>query len=176
MKVLKAAHQAALWHVSQRRKGEAKEPYINHLIEVAALVAAAGAAEDVICAAFLHDAVEDQQISAETIAAEFGAAVAAMVIEVTDDKALPKAERKALQILHAPTLSAGAKLIKLADKISNLNSLGSSPPADWSGERRLAYVSWCRQVAAGLCGANATLEKLFEEAADNALKAQAQAA
>jgi GTP diphosphokinase / guanosine-3',5'-bis(diphosphate) 3'-diphosphatase len=59
---------------------------INHLIEVAALVAAAGAAEDVICAALLHDAIEDQKVSATEIAGLFGTAVAAMVLEVTDNR------------------------------------------------------------------------------------------
>jgi (p)ppGpp synthase/HD superfamily hydrolase len=59
-KILKAARQAAQWHASQRRKGAAAEPYVNHLIEVAALVSAAGASEQVICAALRHDAIEDQ--------------------------------------------------------------------------------------------------------------------
>jgi (p)ppGpp synthase/HD superfamily hydrolase len=175
VKILKAAHQAAEWHASQRRKGAAQEPYLNHLIEVAHLVATVGAPEDVICAALLHDAIEDQKISAETIAGLFGAAVAAMVLEVTDDKNLPQAERKAAQIAHAPHLSPGAKLIKLADKISNLNSLKSSPPADWPTERRLSYVDWCRKVVAGLSGANVALEEMFESAAEAAGRAHAHA-
>jgi (p)ppGpp synthase/HD superfamily hydrolase len=113
-------------HVEQRRKGEAKEPYVNHLPEVATLVASAGASEDV-CAALLHDAIEDQKIPAKVIERLFGATVARLVCEVTDDKAKSKEERKELQITHAPTLSLGAKLNKLGDKISNLNSLASSP-------------------------------------------------
>jgi len=122
------SYQAARWHVEQRRKGEAKEPYVNHLLEVAALIASAGAPEDVICAALLHDAIEDQKTPAAKIAGLFGTAVADMVKEVTDDKTLPKEERKRLQIEHAPHLTDGAKLIKLADKISNLNSLALSSP------------------------------------------------
>jgi (p)ppGpp synthase/HD superfamily hydrolase len=175
-KILDAAHQAARWHVEQRRKGEAKEPYVNHLLEVAALVASAGASEDVICAALLHDAIEDARIPAAVIAGLFGPAVADMVKEVTDDKTLPKEERKRLQIEHAPHLTDGAKLIKLADKISNLNSLASSPPTDWTPQRRLAYVEFCRNVVAGLRGASTMLEELFDEAAEAAGKAHQQAA
>jgi (p)ppGpp synthase/HD superfamily hydrolase len=166
MKILNAAHQAAQWHAAHRRKGAAQEPYVNHLIEVAALVASAGAPEDVICAALLHDAIEDAKIPAAEIASLFGAAVAAMVEEVTDNKKLPREERKTAQIVHAPHLSHGAKLIKLADKISNLNSLRLSPPVEWTTERRLAYVGWCQTVVAGLRGASTMLEELFDEAAE----------
>jgi guanosine-3',5'-bis(diphosphate) 3'-pyrophosphohydrolase len=172
MKVMKAAHAASVWHVEQRRKGAAAEPYVNHLIEVADLVAAAGADEDVVCAALLHDAIEDQDITAAQIADLFGADVAALVCEVTDDKKLPKAERKALQIAHAPHLSPGAKLIKLADKISNVRSVASSPPAGWPLERRLDYIEWCCKVVVGLRGIDAALEKTFESEVQAAREAQ----
>ena len=119
-----------------------------------------------ICAALLHDAIEDQGITAAEIASGFGSDVAALVCEVSDDKSLPKAERKAHQIAVAPGLSPGAKVIKLADKISNVRSVRSSPPADWSRQRRLDYVDWCRKVVAGLRGVNALLEELFDEAAE----------
>jgi (p)ppGpp synthase/HD superfamily hydrolase len=162
MKVLNAARIASEWHAKQRRKGAAAEPYVNHLIEVADLVAAVGAAEDIVCAALLHDAIEDQDVSAAMIADRFGPYVASLVCEVTDDKALPKAERKAAQIAAAPHLSPGAKLIKLADKISNVRSIASSPPADWPLQRRLDYIEFCCRVVAGLRGANAVLEETFD--------------
>jgi guanosine-3',5'-bis(diphosphate) 3'-pyrophosphohydrolase len=165
MKIMKAVRTASLWHVKQRRKGAAGEPYVNHLIEVADLVAATGASEDVICAALLHDAIEDQGIAAAQIADLFGAAVAAMVCEVTDDKTLPKADRKAAQIAAAPHLSAGAKLVKLADKISNVRAVAASPPVDWPLERRLAYVEFSRKVVDGLRGIDAALEKTFDSEA-----------
>jgi guanosine-3',5'-bis(diphosphate) 3'-pyrophosphohydrolase len=168
IKILNAARMASQWHVDQRRKGAAAEPYVNHLIEVADLVATAGAHEDVICAALLHDAIEDQKITAEMIAELFGADVAAMVCEVTDNKALVKEERKALQVAHAPNLSAGAKLIKLADKISNVRSVTFSPPISWPQQRRDDYVDWCCRVVEGLRGANAALEDLFDEAVRSA--------
>jgi len=171
LKILYAAHVASQWHAKQRRKGADREPYVNHLLEVAHLVAAAGADEDVICAALLHDAIEDQRITATRISHEFGANVAALVCELTDDKSLPKAERKAIEIAVAPSLSTGAKLIRLADKISNVRSLGLSPPADWPTHRRLEYIEFCSKVVAGLRGTNAMLEGLFDQAAAAAQEA-----
>jgi (p)ppGpp synthase/HD superfamily hydrolase len=171
VKILNAARMASQWHVAQRRKGAAGEPYVNHLIEVADLVATAGAHEDAICAALLHDAIEDQGITAATIAGLFGPDVAAMVCEVSDDRTLSKAERKAAQIAAAPNLSAGAKLVKLADKISNVRSVAISPPVEWSPRRRDEYVEFCCRVVAGLRGANTALEDLFDEAVRSARSA-----
>src|SRR3954464_3475305 len=101
--VLRAADAAARWHVHQRRKGSAQEPYINHLLEVASLVAEAthGKDPDVVVAALLHDAIEDQEVPSELIAREFGAKIAAIVGEVTDDKTIEKGERKRRQVESA---------------------------------------------------------------------------
>jgi (p)ppGpp synthase/HD superfamily hydrolase len=162
--ILRAAHQTAHWHAKQRRKGAGQEPYVNHLIEVADLVAQAGGSTDVIVAAFLHDAVEDQKISPETIAGMFGDAVAALVMEVTDDKNLEQDERKRLQVEHAPHLSPGAALIKLADKVSNVHSVTRSPPADWSADRRHEYVAWCGKVVARLPAVSPWLTDEFDRA------------
>lgn len=170
--ILRAASLASQWHAKQRRKGADQEPYINHLIEVAALVSAAGAGADVICAALLHDAIEDQDISAAKITHLFGPHVAALVVEVSEDKALPKAERKAIQIAVASNLSPGAKLIRLADKISNVRSVAMSPPVEWSTERRLDYIVFCRKVVTGLRGTNAMLEEMFDETAQAAQTAE----
>jgi len=168
--VLNAAVQAADWHTAQRRKGAAQEPYVNHLLDVACLVAEATGGEDVnlVVAALLHDAIEDQQIAPAVIAEAFGEDVAALVLEVTDDKALPKPQRKRLQVEHAPHASPRAALLKLADKTSNLNALASSPPAEWPEQRRLDYVQWARDVAAGLQVTNAWLRQRFEIAANAA--------
>jgi (p)ppGpp synthase/HD superfamily hydrolase len=171
--VLKAAERAAHWHATQRRKGAAREPYINHLLEVARLVAEAtgGRDEALVVAALLHDAVEDQEVSRAAIAQEFGEDVASLVMEVTDDKRLPHAERKRLQVQHAPGRSPRAALLKLADKTSNLTALAISPPADWSVARRLEYVQWGRDVVAGLVVENAWLQERFADAADAAERA-----
>jgi GTP diphosphokinase / guanosine-3',5'-bis(diphosphate) 3'-diphosphatase len=165
--VLKAADAAARWHVHQRRKGAAKEHYINHLLEVATLVAEAtdGKDLDLVIAALLHDAIEDCEVPYSLIADAFGADVADLVAEVTDDKRLPKDERKKLQADTAHKKTARAKILKLADKTSNLRALVSSPAPEWSVRRRIEYIEWARKVVAGLRGANAMLEKQFEEAA-----------
>ena len=119
---------------------------------------------EVIAAALLHDTVEDTETSIEELETEFGKRVPSMVAEVTDDKSLPPAERKRLQIAKASSKSPGAKLVKLADKISNLRDLASAPPADWSDERRLEYFKWANKVVHGLRGTNAPLEAAFDEA------------
>lgn len=166
LRVLNAADAAARWHVHQRRKGPAKEPYINHLLEVATLVAEAtdGADTNLVIAALLHDAIEDCEVPRELIAEIFGEDVASIVEEVTDDKTLPKAVRKEEQIKTALTKSPRAKLLKLADKTSNLRAIAASAPAEWSVKRRIEYVRWARDVAKGLRGVNQRLEDQFDEA------------
>ncbi|MCC5610756.1 hypothetical protein LC612_29425 [Nostoc sp. CHAB 5834] len=82
---------------------------------------------------------------------------------MTDDKSLDKAERKRLQIVKSASKSSGAKLVKLADKISNLRDLTSSPPADWSDERKSEYFKWAKEVVNGLRGTNSHLEAAFDE-------------
>jgi (p)ppGpp synthase/HD superfamily hydrolase len=166
---MRAAEAAARWHVNQRRKGAAQEPYVTHLLEVAMLVAEAtdGADPNLIVAALLHDTIEDQGVTREEIAAQFNDDVADLV-EVTDNKKLSKAERKRLQIKHAPKLTPRAKILKLADKISNLRSLATSPPADWPPQRRADYVIWTTDVVRGLRGASDLLEQKFDRAAADA--------
>jgi (p)ppGpp synthase/HD superfamily hydrolase len=139
---------------------------VNHLTEVAHLVARAtnGAEPELVIAAILHDTVEDTETSFAEIEEVFGARVAGWVAEVTDDKSLPKAERKLAQIAHARHASKGAKIIKLADKTSNLRALRSSPPAGWPEARLREYVAWAGEVVAGCRGANAWLEAQFDEA------------
>jgi (p)ppGpp synthase/HD superfamily hydrolase len=168
--VLKAADAAAQWHALQKRKGAAGEPYINHLVEVARLVAEATNGNDpnLVTAALLHDAVEDQNVSPATIAEMFGDDVAALVGEVTDDKALPKQERKRLQVENAPHKSRRAKILKLADKISNVRAIGAGPPLGWPLERRRDYIKWARDVVFGLGETSPVLERQFKQAAEDA--------
>jgi guanosine-3',5'-bis(diphosphate) 3'-pyrophosphohydrolase len=168
--VLRAADAAARWHVHQRRKGAAAEPYINHLLEVAMLVSEATEGKDpeLVIAALLHDAIEDQEVPRAVIAEAFGEEVVNIVEEVSDDKSLEKHERKRLQVENARRKSRRAKILKLADKTSNLNALAASPPPDWSVKRRLDYVRWAREVAGGLTGVSPWLEEEFERAAKEA--------
>jgi guanosine-3',5'-bis(diphosphate) 3'-pyrophosphohydrolase len=161
--ILKAAHFAAEKHSGQRRKGAVAEPYINHLLEVAELVASVQPADmKLIIAALLHDSIEDAGVSEEELAQAFGVDVADLVVEMTDDKSLPKAERKRLQIVHAPEISVKAGIIKLADKISNLRAILNSPPVDWSVDRRREYFEWAKQVVDGLTEPNPTLKMEFD--------------
>ncbi|MDI1240353.1 MAG: HD domain-containing protein [bacterium] len=169
--LLHAASFAAQCHTGQKRKGERGEPYINHPLEVANLIANVGGIDDVdiLIAAILHDTVEDCDVTGDEITELFGELVAGCVLEVTDDKSLPKMERKRLQVEHAPHLSDGAKIVKLADKISNINDITNSPPADWSIERRREYIEWGASVVAGLRGANESLERHFDELMERAI-------
>jgi (p)ppGpp synthase/HD superfamily hydrolase len=163
----RAYNFAAASHVNQRRKGEAAEPYMNHLTEVAELVATATHATDpeIIIAAVLHDTVEDTGVTLAELEAQFGARVAALVSEVTDDKSLPKDVRKKLQVEHAANASRGAQIIKLADKTSNLRALKASPPKGWNEGRRQEYVAWAKRVVAGCRDADPWLAAQFDSAA-----------
>jgi (p)ppGpp synthase/HD superfamily hydrolase len=169
--IIAAATFAAEKHKDQKRKGSDGEPYINHPLEVAALLIDVGGIEEseIIVAALLHDTVEDCGVSFAEIDEMFGPKVGGFVRELTDDTSLPKTEQKRLQVEHAPHLSHGAKQIKLADKISNIEDLVEDPPADWSVERRRDYVLWGQGVVAGLRGANPALELRFDAAAAKAL-------
>ncbi|WP_448190706.1 HD domain-containing protein [Azospirillum sp. sgz301742] len=157
-----AAHK----HTDHRRKGVRGEPYVNHLVEVARLVAEATAGEDpmAVAAAVLHDTLEDTDATREELEEHFGAEIASIVAEVTDDKRLTKDERKQHQVDSAPHASHRAKLVKLADKTSNLRSMQTSPPADWKLERKVEYFEWAARVVAGLRGTNPELEALFDAA------------
>jgi GTP diphosphokinase / guanosine-3',5'-bis(diphosphate) 3'-diphosphatase len=162
--VLHAANFAAEKHASQKRKGAAAEPYVNHVLEVADLVSTALSKPDtnLIVAALLHDVIEDCGVTKEELVAQFGPDVAGLVMEVTDDKSLAKSERKRLQIVNAPKKSVRAQAIKLADKISNLRGILASPPADWSLQRRREYFQWAKQVVDGLTAPNPVLKAEFE--------------
>jgi len=163
-RILTAARFAAERHAGQKRKGEAGEPYINHLIEVAELVASSDDVLDanLIMAAFLHDTVEDTGVTAAQLEQRFGGDVASLVMEVTDDKSLPREVRKTLQVENAHKKSPRAQTLKLADKISNLRAILSSPPANWSVERKRQYFDWARDVISRLTSPNARLKAEFD--------------
>ncbi|MDE1153430.1 MAG: HD domain-containing protein [Micavibrio sp.] len=163
-KLTRAMTFAAQKHTDQRRKGERAEPYVNHLIEVVDLLVqhTGGADIDLLCAGMLHDTVEDTKTTREELVREFGENVADIVMECTDDKSLPKAERKRLQIVNAPHKSDAAKMVKMADKISNLKTILTSPPPDWTEDRKQEYFAWAKQVVDGCRGVNKGLEAEFD--------------
>jgi guanosine-3',5'-bis(diphosphate) 3'-pyrophosphohydrolase len=164
--ILKAAAFAAHKHRDQRRKDEAASPYINHPIALANILANEGGITDatVIVAALLHDTVEDTETTPAELQNLFGEQVAQVVMEVTDDKSLPKAQRKRLQIEHAGNISARARLVKMADKISNLRDIAASAPKDWTLVRRREYFDWAKQVVDGLGDVSPPLRRAFDAA------------
>jgi GTP diphosphokinase / guanosine-3',5'-bis(diphosphate) 3'-diphosphatase len=164
--IIDALGFAARKHSDQRRKDHAASPYINHpiaLLEV--LCNEAGVTEtSVLCAALLHDTIEDTETTPEELEVAFGAEVCAIVLEVTDDKALAKPERKRAQVEHAGQASRQARLVKLADKICNLRDVALSPPVGWGLARRRAYFDWALEVVDRLRGTHVGLEALFDAA------------
>ncbi|MBI1212970.1 MAG: HD domain-containing protein [Alphaproteobacteria bacterium] len=153
-------------HSLQRRKDAEASPYINHPIALVSILAVETGVNDrdTLCAALLHDTIEDTDTSAKELADAFGASVAALVEEVTDDKGLPKAERKIRQVEHAAHLSPKARLVKLADKIANLRDVADSPPAEWPLARRQEYFDWAKQVVDRIKDAPPELLALFDSA------------
>jgi GTP diphosphokinase / guanosine-3',5'-bis(diphosphate) 3'-diphosphatase len=165
--LMKALSFAARKHRKQLRKGSEPIPYINHPIAVAELIIRTGKIRDgdTIAAALLHDTVEDTETTFEELEAEFGPVIAKLVAEVTDNKKLAKEERKRLQVEHASSLSARARIIKLADKTCNLRDVVQDPPAGWKLERKQEYFDWGKSVVDKMGGGiNAELEKAFAEA------------
>ena len=162
--LLEAVAFAAGKHRHQRRKDAEASPYINHPIALASLLKRAGVDDVlVLCAALLHDTIEDTQTTPDELRARFGGDIASVVLEVTDDKDLDKAERKELQVLHAHALSDRAKLVKLADKICNVDDIVAAPPTKWTLERKREYLEWSKAVVDGLRGTHAGLETIFDE-------------
>jgi guanosine-3',5'-bis(diphosphate) 3'-pyrophosphohydrolase len=169
--LLRALHFAADKHRDQRRKDPEASPYINHPIHVAEALASVGGVRDpvTLAAAILHDTLEDTQTTADELEELFGPEVRGVVEEVTDDKSLEKARRKRLQIEHAPSLSQRARVVKYGDKICNVIDVTERPPPRWSRERRLEYVDWAKRVVDRCRGANAALERWFDDVHAKAL-------
>ncbi len=163
--VLRAAAYAATQHAGQKRKDKNGTPYINHPIGVAEMLTRVAAVTDpkVLQAALLHDTIEDTATTPRDLTAQFGARVCSLVLEVTDDEALPKPECKRRQVTNAPNLSREARLIRVADKIYNCGEIRADSPANWSRERKLEYLSWAEEVVNRIRGTDSALEKLFAE-------------
>jgi guanosine-3',5'-bis(diphosphate) 3'-pyrophosphohydrolase len=162
--LFKALAFSAEKHTKQRRKDIDKTPYINHPISLANILAQRWVIdENVLCAAILHDTIEDTQTTADELQEHFGEKIASIVLEVTDDKSLEKSVRKQMQVEHAASISHEAKLVKLADKIANITDIINTPPADWSTDRKKEYFEWAKAVVDNLRGAHQGLEKDFDD-------------
>ncbi|WP_050628285.1 HD domain-containing protein [Bradyrhizobium viridifuturi] len=163
--ISEAADLAARRHNGMARKGRGNEPYINHLAEVANLLAIAtdGTDAELVAAGWLHDTMEDTDTTREELSARFSDRVASLVIECTDDMSLPKAERRRLQVVDAPKKSADAKLIKIADKISNIGARIQSDPTTEERDDLVDYTDWAEQVVVGCRGGNSWLDTKFDD-------------
>lgn len=163
--VSEAAEFAARRHNGMARKGRGDEPYINHLAEVANLLSQATGGEDaeLVAAGWLHDTVEDTATTHDELARRFGPRVASLVAEVTDDMTLSKSERRQKQAEDAPRKSAGAKLIKIADKISNVRARTLPTPSRDEREDLADYLDFSGKVVAGCRGTNGVLDQIFDE-------------
>ncbi|HEY9774720.1 MAG TPA: HD domain-containing protein [Planktothrix sp.] len=168
--LFRALKFASIKHTKQRRKGSSDIPYINHPIEVATILSTVGSVQDAstLAAAILHDTVEDTDTTPEEIENEFGSDIRKIVMECTDDKTLGKQDRKRAQIETAPHKSGQAKLVKMADKISNVSAMASLPPSDWSLDRRGEYLDWTEKVVHGLRGHCNALDELYDESLNKA--------
>lgn len=164
--LLDAVAFAAAKHRNQRRKDAEASPYINHPLQLAHVLATEGGVKDLktLMAAVLHDTVEDTETSYEELVENFGKRVADVVMEVTDDKTLAKADRKRLQVEHAPHMSKRAALVKLSDKTCNLRDVAKHPPTGWPLKRKQEYFDWAKEVVDGLPEVNKKLRKAFDVA------------
>ena len=164
--LIRALEFAARKHRMQRRKDEDASPYINHPIALMKVLCVEAGIRDVplLSAAALHDTLEDTETTQAELEADFGREIAMLVVEMTDDKSLPRQERKRLQIANAPEMSRDGTLIKLADKICNLRDVGMSAPPRWSIERQREYFDWAKAVVDRLPRVNSRLLELFTAA------------
>ena len=162
------AIQFATWkHRDQKRKSIGDIPYIIHPIRVCQILIENGCGYNLplLQAALLHDTVEDTDTTLDEIHDIFDITVKRLVEEVSDNKSLPKEQRKRLQILNAEDKSDDAKLLALADKIANLEDLSRGPegiPMGWTVKRIQSYFVWAKRVYDnGLKGQNKRLDKCF---------------
>ncbi len=171
--VTKARELASQLHKGQVHNDGFKTPYIFHLEEVAELVKESGGSEEEIAAAWLHDSVEDTQITIEEIREKFGSEVAFIVSNLTDLPdwiLLSQKERKARQAVRVMKASSGIKRVKLADQTSNVKIVGKGTMVDFSLETHFMYIEGARQIAEACKGISPYLDTLFINRYKNARK------
>lgn len=170
-KVMDAAVYAATKHQYQRRAGYDKLPYMNHLLKVTEALIRIGEERDeaLLLAAVLHDVLEDTDATYEELARRFGQEAADIVLELTDDMAIPYMERKWLQVERARQLSKKARMIRIVDKSTNIRDI-LSYPLDWPLEKKKNYLDNSIQVVSRIRGANLRLDTWFDETVDWAKK------
>lgn len=163
--IFKAIQFACEKHRDQKRKDKFGTPYIIHPIRVASNVITIGKITDyvIVCAAILHDTIEDTDTTYEELVEVFGTEIADVVRECTDDKTMDKQERKIRQVINATKKSPKARIVKLCDKLDNLTDIRTNPPQGWSESRINQYLSWARQVTDQICDCNLNLKNALEK-------------
>ena len=166
-KIMRTLSFAAAKHRDHRRKSVQASPYINHPIALAEILAGEVGITDpaVICAALLHDTIEDTETTYDELVSHFGLEVADIVMDVTDEKKGSVGERKQRQVDHAASTSGKARLVKLADKIADLRKMARSPPTSWDIRRTQEYFDRAAHVVDQIRGTHPALEALFDAAA-----------
>ena len=163
-KLIKAIHFATIAHGNQQRKDKLKTPFINHPIEVMRLLSSAGVTDiDTLCAAVLHDTIEHTSATYEQLKDEFGIGVADIVNECSDNITLPRTTRKKEQVSHSNCISIPAKLVRAADKLSNIMNLDSILPTNWAKEEIDGYFVWSYAVWLNIRGCNKYLDRRLHD-------------
>jgi (p)ppGpp synthase/HD superfamily hydrolase len=151
----------------------ARSPVIIHIAEVARYVDTHGGTEEMIAAAWLHDIVEDTDITLEYLERQFGSAISSLVDGLTDPPhfaALPLDQRKQMQADRLRSKSNEIKIIKICDQLSNVLRVTNDPPTDWSETTQFQYVQGARTVVDTCRGLNKALDQKFDEAYKTACK------
>lgn len=165
--IVEALAFAARAHAGQKRD-DMGDPYINHLAEVALSSSRHEPFDPVlVTAALLHDTIEDTPVTADDLRRRFGDVVTEVVLEVTDPDGLTRKQKRDHQIRCVSTASDRAKILKIADKTSNVAELADLPGGPWpvSGEDPRDYLQWSRDVVDLCRGLDPQLEADFEAAA-----------
>jgi guanosine-3',5'-bis(diphosphate) 3'-pyrophosphohydrolase len=172
---LRFAERAHRGHVER----DGVTPYVRHVADVARLALEAGASSAVVCAAYLHDVVEDEGVTADEIAERFGSEVAELVLAVSDEPQDPETgarrawmDQKRLTVRGVRDAAPAVVLLKAADLCSNVDSL-------LAGHARVGRAVWRRYPAGAarhsgyyLALGHALLERLDESVIRDALEAR----
>ena len=147
--IIRAAYFAGEKHRNQRRGDVESTPYINHPLELAVILTEEAKISDVniLCAALLHDTIEDTETTHKELIDLFGERIASLVMEVTNDMSLNSQQRRTFEFNVIGGLSHDAKVIKLADKLANIRDVSTMPPVGWTAEKKSEYFDFALSIA-----------------------------
>jgi len=125
-RIQRAYDVAASWHQGQTRRSG--DPYITHPLAVATILAETGADDEMLCAAMLHDTIEDTPYTLAALSGEFGAGVAALVAGTAALDRIKGRGRTVSQVMAAVKCADTRVLaIKLADRLHNTRTVQFIP-------------------------------------------------